>query len=156
MPGRAIPSPRATATVCAARPARRPGSAGNVDSETAPRFPSTQSSESHAKHNTSAVARQSANSSGVAAFAIAIQLSRGCASPTGPSGQNPPERHKPRAKFPLTYRNPSANISFVKTCALTAGAFSRFFFCAARLPLFNPLVRQIAPSAQFPCNFGRR
>ena len=33
-----------------------------------------------------------------------------------------------RPQFPLTYRNPSAIIGLVRICALTAGAFSRFFF----------------------------
>jgi len=57
MPGRVIPSRHAIAAVFATRRARRPGSAANVDNERAPRFPSSQSSESHVKHTTCNVAR---------------------------------------------------------------------------------------------------
>src|SRR5260370_26240328 len=60
-PERAIPWRHAIAEASAAPHAQTHGSAGNVDSGRAPRFPSKQSSESHANHTTYNVIRQQYN-----------------------------------------------------------------------------------------------
>src|SRR5260370_15588771 len=58
MPTLAIPSRHAVAEVSSALSAQMPGNAANAGSEKALRFPSIQSSESHAKHITYRIVRQ--------------------------------------------------------------------------------------------------